>query len=92
MSAIIDIGRIQPFAPPVRANPNSINVPRTTMGSQNRDTVELSSLGRGLSPFASASSFRTAWIQSIRAEIHNGTYETPERINKTVDHLLDVLA
>ncbi len=92
MSAIIDIGRIQPIAPPVRANPNAMNVPRTTMRSQDGDTVELSSLGRGLSPIASVSSFRTAWIQSIRAEIHNGTYETPERINETVDHLLDVLA
>jgi len=91
MSAIIDIGPIQP-PPAVRPNPNVVNAPRTTMSSRDRDTVELSSLGRSSSPTASASSFRTAWIQSIRAEIHNRTYETPERINETVNHLLDVLA
>lgn len=39
-----------------------------------------------------ASSFRTAWLRAIRAEISDGTYETPERINGTVDRLLDVLA
>jgi len=37
------------------------------------------------------SSLRTARLNAIRAEIKNGTYETPARITATVDRLLDVL-
>lgn len=38
------------------------------------------------------SSFRLAMVNAIRARIADGTYETPECINGTVDRLLDVLA
>lgn len=38
------------------------------------------------------SSFRLAMVNAIRARIADGTYETSERINGTVDRLLDVLA
>jgi hypothetical protein len=37
------------------------------------------------------SSFRIARTRAIRAEILNSTYETPERIDKTVERLLDVI-
>lgn len=39
-----------------------------------------------------ASSYRLAWVQSIRAEILDGSFETPERIDGTVERLLDILA
>ncbi len=38
------------------------------------------------------SSFRNAWVQSIRSEINEGTFETPGRIDGTVERLLDILA
>ncbi|HNQ24433.1 MAG TPA: hypothetical protein PKK06_15210 [Phycisphaerae bacterium] len=38
------------------------------------------------------SSLQQARQAAIRAEIQNGTYETLERLNGTVDRLLDVLA
>ena len=37
------------------------------------------------------SSFRIARTRAIRAEILNRTYETPERIDRTVERLLDVI-
>jgi hypothetical protein len=41
---------------------------------------------------AVASSFRLAWVRSIRAEIRDGAFETPGRIDGTVARLLDILA
>ena len=37
------------------------------------------------------SSFCLARTRAIRAEILNNTYETPERIDTTVERLLDVI-
>lgn len=41
---------------------------------------------------APASTFRAAFLRSIREEIESGTYETPQRLAGAVDRLLDVLA
>jgi hypothetical protein len=32
-----------------------------------------------------------AWVRAVRAEIESGTYETAERIERTVERLLDVV-
>lgn len=37
------------------------------------------------------SSFAIARTRSVRSEIENGTYETPARIEGTVERLLDVI-
>ncbi|MEK6800044.1 MAG: hypothetical protein AABZ12_13855 [Planctomycetota bacterium] len=37
------------------------------------------------------SSFRVAKLRAIRSEIDQGTYENPERINATVDRLIDIV-
>lgn len=41
---------------------------------------------------ADQSSFRIARTAAVREEIASGTYETPERIEGTVDRILDILA
>lgn len=55
------------------------------------DTVEISREALALSRAAETSSLRMARNNAIRSEIQSGSYETPERIAKTVERLLDVL-
>lgn len=55
------------------------------------DSVEFSPEGLALSRATGRSSLRLARQQSIRAEINAGTYLTPERLQGTVERLLDVL-
>lgn len=90
MSAIIDIGPLLPVTP---ANPATTSTPRSTsrIGDE-RDVVEFSAQGRALARAVRESSLRIAKTRAIRAEIEAGTYETPERIQGTVQRLLDVLA
>lgn len=55
------------------------------------DTVEISNEALALSRAAATSSLRVARNNAIRSEIKAGSYETPERINQTVERLLDIL-
>ncbi len=55
------------------------------------DTVEFSRMGRAMARAAEESSLRIARTRAIRAEIDNGTYETPERIDRTAERVLDVI-
>lgn len=90
MSLSINIASAYPSVPFSRVIARSPTPPAalTTDG----DRVEFSSVGRTLSRVAEESSFRIARVRAIRDEIENGTYETPERINGTVERLVDVLA
>ena len=65
-----------------------------TVGTANPsvDTVEISPTARALVNAVERSSLRIARTHSIRAEIKNGTFETPKRIAGTVARLLDVFA
>lgn len=56
------------------------------------DVIEFSAVGKALAVANGHSSLRAAKAAAIRAEISNGTFETPERINGTVEALLDVIA
>ena len=55
------------------------------------DTVEFSRRGTSLAWAVEESSLRIARTRAIRAEIVEGTFETRERINGTVERLLDVI-
>ena len=56
------------------------------------DTLEISPTARALAGAAEKSSLRIARSRAIRAEIENGTYETPARIERTAARILDLLA
>ena len=56
------------------------------------DRVELSRFNSALERAVDKSSLSIARTRAIRAEIANGTYETPARINGTAERLLDVIA
>ncbi len=64
---------------------------RTRLGVPTRDTVEFSHAGMALARAVEDSSLSLARTRVIRAEIHAGTFETPARIEGTVERLLDVI-
>ena len=60
-------------------------------GSPIEDTVELSPTGRALSRADVQSRLRIIRISEIRAEIKAGTFLTPNRVDGTVERLLEIL-
>lgn len=97
MIDIISLEGIQSLAPPAPAARQDLEqeasaLPRGTDSPRGTDTVEISSAGLALSRAAESSSLRLARNRAIRAEIQAGTYETPERLTKTVDRLMAALS
>ena len=92
MSSIINISNyLNTYAPAQQSNwSESSRSARTAPGSG--DQLELSPAAETLARATGESSLRLAHVAAIRAELAAGTFETPERINGTVDRLIDVLA
>jgi negative regulator of flagellin synthesis FlgM len=55
------------------------------------DTVEISIAGKLAAKINDASVIRTDLVDRVKGEIAAGTYETPERVDATVDRLMDEL-
>lgn len=55
------------------------------------DQVEISDLAQRLSALGSASGIRTEKVAAVRDAIAAGTYETPDKIEYTIDRLMGVL-
>ncbi len=95
MIRISDISNAQPAALVRPAQPGNPGSDGTANGpSVERlapDTVELSKFGLFLSREVTPSSFRAARLASVKSEIEAGTYETPERLEMTVERLLEIL-
>ncbi len=96
MSEMVNIGNVTPAAianlPFVGQTPADLGVAqRSATGRLDRDTFEFSDEGVALARATALSTLRIARMAAIRDEIHNNRYETPARINGTVDRLLDVL-
>lgn len=56
------------------------------------DKVELSTQARLLDQLSRIPEVRTDLVQQVRSEIDAGTYETPERLEATLDALLEDLS
>ncbi len=56
-----------------------------------KDTVEISMAAKLAAKVQHAESVRTDLVQRVRSEIEAGTYETPERMEATVDRLMSEL-
>jgi anti-sigma28 factor (negative regulator of flagellin synthesis) len=92
MSIIINSFGFEPLpVTSAAARTGSAAAPITSI-SLPEDTAEFSPDARALASIIEGSSFRTARIRAIRAEIAAGAYETQARIDATVARLLDVLA
>jgi len=91
MSDISNIANIQPLTIPFVTDTTGYASETDRRVQTSGDSVEISPRARALARASEASSLRLARTRAIRAEIANGTYETPERIEGTVNHLLDVI-
>lgn len=76
--------------PPTPSAPVNVNPTASTPAPA--DTVELSQAGLALQNGQDLSSLSQAKVRAVRAEIQAGTYESPQRIEGTIDRVLDVLA
>lgn len=95
MSEISNIG-ITPSYPTTYGYSGTQAAPQSEPASRaealgETDPVEFSRLGRLLAGDGDLSSLRAAKLRAIRAQIEEGTYETPQRINGTVDRLMAIL-
>ncbi len=95
MSEISNIGITNSYATAYRTS-NTASAGQTQRGAQGQgvgesDPVEFSRLGRMLAGANDTSSLRLAKIQALRAEIADGTFETHERIEGTIDRMIQVL-
>ena len=61
-------------------------------GTSATDTVQISDSARYLSEIKKLPSIREAKVQQMKDLIASGQFETPERINGTVDRLLQELS
>ncbi len=92
MAEINNISNILPPVVPVRESyPQSANQQSAVNEVEVKDNVEISEAGRALARAEDVSSYRRARIESVRQEIEAGTYETPERVQGTIDRLLELL-
>jgi len=62
------------------------------VGTREADTVEISDSARYLGEIRKLPDIRQDKVQAARDLIGSGQFETPERINGTVDRLLEDLA
>ena len=89
---IINIGNTFPSVP---LSPTTLRRPASpppTRQLHDGDTVDVSRRGDAATRAVEKSSLRIARTRAIRAEILAGTYETADRINGTVERMLDVIA
>ena len=91
MALVINIASAYPSLPSPRATMSIPTLRQSAPFTLFSDTVELSRAGRALSHAVEESSFRMARVRAVRAEIESGIYETAERIEGTVERLLDVV-
>lgn len=90
MVAFINTGPLPAYRP---VGLPSTGTPKQAEPATSRsDTVEFSGRAEALARTMELPRVNLARIEAVRAEILAGTYETRERIEGVVQHLLDVIA
>ena len=75
---------------PVQAS-LSPKTPKAPAPAPTGDTVEISPQARLASLLASVPPMRMDLVNRVKAEIQSGTYDTPEKLDKAFDKLMDEL-
>ena len=88
--SISPIGQNSPITRLQGSKANGITQGTQDAGRGVTDTVEISDSARYLSELKNLPD-RADKVQSAKDAIANGTFETPERINGTVDRLMEAL-
>ena len=89
---------MQIFGPTQVHGPQSINAPHSLRPSSApaqspasgvSDELQLSETGQAASQLSDIPPIRQDRVDAIRAQIAQGTYETPDKLNAALDNLLD---
>ncbi len=88
---------MQVYGPAHLHGPQAIGAPHVSRASQPaqvesmpiRDEVNISDAARLVEQIQQAPDIRQDRVQAIRAQIAAGTYETPDKLDVAVEHLLD---
>ena len=91
INAVSGIGSREVSARGVGLASGKVITGQPPMGSPVKDIVELSPAGIALAQADVQSRLRIARICEIRAEIKAGVFLTPERMDGTVERLLEIL-
>jgi len=84
------ISGVGPAIPISGARPaQSIEPPASADALAPQDEVQISSEARKLDELSRTSAMRQERIEQIRQEIADGTYDTPEKMDKALDRILD---
>lgn len=78
--------------PPNGRIPASYTSPSAPATPRAGDAVELSRTAQLLSKLRDLPDVRQDLVDRVKSEIANGSYETPDKIGKAVDNLLDELS
>lgn len=88
----MNVHGIHPAMPSNAAEPAGRMADAPSVQAQtNEDVIEISTAGRLATRVAELPEVRSELVARIKAEIDNGTYETPERIEITVNRLAEEL-
>lgn len=70
---------------------NSV-APASSRGIDTNDTLEISSEGMFVEQTKNLPEMRMDRVAALRAQIANGTYETPDKLDMALENMLDELA
>ena len=89
----MNIDGIHPVTGPQGIEPSSAirGAERIGEATETSDVVEMSEAAKLAAKVQELPEVRTELVEQVRAEIADGTYETPERIELTVDRLMEEL-
>jgi len=87
---------INPIARPQQTNLDGLSKPKrydsdSQAPSRGGDRVELSEQARLLSKLKQMPEIREGLVNSVKAQIEAGTYDTPERFDTAINAMLDDL-
>ena len=89
---MINVEGVHPSIPPQSVEPTAPVAPdQPVAASQPADVVEISSDAQLAAKVQELPDVRPDVVARVKAEIEAGTYETPERIEVTVDRLMEDL-
>ncbi len=89
----MNIDGIHPTAGPQNIEPTGAvrGAQRSGDAVESADVVEMSEAAKLAAKVQELPEVRTELVEQVRAEIAEGSYETPERIDLTVDRLMEEL-
>ena len=88
MNEVNNVNGTQQAGPQLRLRLSARKEGGAQAGEARIDRVEISDLARFMGQLHGTSVIRHGLVERIREQIEAGTYETPERINATVDILM----